>query len=183
MPTIFSHAIAATAIGSAVRFKESSVRFWLLTWICAIVPDFDVVAFVFRIKYESMFGHRGITHSVGFAILTGSVVAWIFFRKSSVARWKLAAYFATVTVSHPLLDMFTDGGLGVALLAPFSDTRFFFPWRPIEVSPIGPGFFSERGLAVIASEALWIWLPSLLIAAVSWMIFRQSSRRDDTDTL
>ncbi|MBA3354299.1 MAG: metal-dependent hydrolase [Blastocatellia bacterium] len=183
MPTIFSHAIFATAIGSAVQFKEASFRFWLLTWLCAILPDFDVVAFVFRIEYGSMFGHRGITHSVVFAILTGSVIAWIFFRKASVARWKLAAYFAIVTVSHPLLDMFTDGGLGVALLAPFSDTRFFFPWRPIEVSPIGVDFFSDRGVAVIASEALWIWLPSLVIAAVSWMIFQRRSRRDDTNKL
>jgi membrane-bound metal-dependent hydrolase YbcI (DUF457 family) len=39
--------------------------------------------------------------------------------------------------SHPLLDMLTDGGLGVALLAPFSWSRYFFPFRPIPVSAIG----------------------------------------------
>ena len=30
------------------------------------------------------------------------------------------------------------------------------------------GFFSERGLEVIASEIVWVWLPALVIwAAVS----------------
>jgi inner membrane protein len=69
--------------------------------------------------------------------------------------------------------MLTDGGLGVALFAPFDNTRIFFPWRPVEVSPIGTGFFSQRGLAVVESEALWIWLPSLVIASGCWLIRRK----------
>ena len=36
------------------------------------------------------------------------------------------------------------------------------------MSPIGPGFFSARGVSVIASELRWIWLPSaIFVAAVS----------------
>jgi inner membrane protein len=181
MPTIFSHAIFATAIAHSVQSTISPKRFWLLTWFCAILPDFDILAFVLGIKYESLFGHRGVTHSIAFAIVTGFMVAWIFFPKSSVSRWKLALYFAAVTASHPVLDMLTDGGLGVALLAPFSNARFFFWWRPIEVSPIGVRFFSGRGLAVIASEALWIWLPSILIVAVSRLVRRKSVRQPDFD--
>ena len=46
---------------------------------------------------------------------------------------------------------------GVALLAPFDWTRFHAPFRPIAVSPIGvTRFFSARGLAVIASELVWL---------------------------
>nr|HRC76832.1 rhodanese-like domain-containing protein [Kouleothrix sp.] len=32
---------------------------------------------------------------------------------------------------HGVLDAMTDGGLGVAFFAPFSATRYFFPFRPI----------------------------------------------------
>jgi inner membrane protein len=70
--------------------------------------------------------------------------------------------------------MFTNGGRGVALFAPFSAERFFFPWRPIEVSPIGLDFFSERGFGVISSEIIWIWIPSAIIFLFAWLVRRSS---------
>ena len=173
MPTIFSHAILAGAIGASARPTTLSSRFWILTTLCAIVPDFDVISFPLGFSYGSLFGHRGITHSVFFALLTGLVVASIFFARAQKAKWKLALYFAGVTFSHPLLDMLTNGGLGVALFAPFSNARYFLPWRPIQVSPIGVGFFSERGVAVIISEFLWIWLPSAALVGVSQLVRRK----------
>src|SRR5678815_3579050 len=72
--------------------------------------------------------------------------------------------FTPVTASHGLLDALTNGGRGIGFFAPFSNHRYFFPWRPIQVSPIGVGFFSPRGLRVLASEAGWIWVPSAIIA-------------------
>jgi inner membrane protein len=76
-------------------------------------------------------------------------------------------YFTAITASHGILDALTNGGRGIAFLAPFSNQRFFFPWRPIQVSPIGAGFFSARGLDVLKSELGWILLPSAIIAAVA----------------
>lgn len=67
--------------------------------------------------------------------------------------------------SHGLLDAMTTGGLGVAFLSPFSNERFFLPWRVILVSPIGvEPFLSSRGLEVLRSELLWIWAPSAFLA-------------------
>jgi len=63
----------------------------------------------------------------------------------------------------------TDGGLGVAFFAPFDNHRYFLPWTPIRVSPIGIGrFFTSRGAAVIRSEFLWIWVPAgvLIVSAL-----------------
>ena len=75
-------------------------------------------------------------------------------------RAALVCYFFLVTISHALLDMLTDGGLGVALLAPFSGERIFFPFRPVERLAHRLGsFFSEWGLRVIKSELLWSGLP------------------------
>jgi inner membrane protein len=63
-----------------------------------------------------------------------------------------------------VLDAFTDGGLGVAFFSPFSDQRFFFPWRPIAVSPIGvTGFFNHRTWLVLRSELLWVVAPSVAL--------------------
>jgi len=174
MPTIFSHAIFAEALGTTLG-KNQPARFWILTALCAVLPDADVIAFNFAMERGSMFTHRGITHSIFFAIILGCAVSALFGR-SEISRWKLALYFATATVSHPLLDMLTNGGSGVALFAPLSSERFFSPWRPIEVSPIGLGFFSERGLSVILSEVIWIWIPSAAIVAIT-LILRWLQRR------
>jgi inner membrane protein len=70
-----------------------------------------------------------------------------------------------------LLDAMTDGGLGVAFFSPFDNHRYFLPWTPIRVSPIGAArFWSARGLAVLRSEFFWIWLPAigLAVAATAW---------------
>jgi len=145
-------------------------KFWVASAVCAALPDIDVVSFAFGVRYDEMFGHRGITHSFSFALLLGVVVVLLFFRDIPVfsGNWfLLAGYFFVITSSHALLDTLTNGGLGVALFAPFSNERYFFPWRPIQVSPIGMGFFSQRGLRVIMSELGWIWLPSGLLALLS----------------
>jgi len=84
----------------------------------------------------------------------------------------LFLWFTAVTLSHGLLDAMTNGGRGIAFFSPFSNHRYFFPWRPIQVSPIGVGFFSPRGLRVLASESLWIWAPSAIMAAAA-AIFRR----------
>ena len=68
-----------------------------------------------------------------------------------------------VLVSHGLLDTLTDGGLGAALLWPFDLTRYFAPWRPIPVAPIGLDFLSRYGLAVSLAE-LVLFAPLIVFA-------------------
>lgn len=166
MPTVFTHAYVAAAMGAIYPAHTRSARFWLLSMLSAVLPDADVAAFLFGVPYEHMFGHRGFTHSFVFALLLALAVVAIFFRDTP-DRKTLVAYFFLVTASHPLLDALTDGGLGVALFAPFSDARYFFPARPVEVSPIGlSSFLSEWGLRVIGSELVWIWIPATLAAVV-----------------
>jgi inner membrane protein len=172
MPTIFSHAIFAAVSGKAFLKSGVSGWFWLLLAGCAMIPDADVVGYSLGVERGSMFAHRGFTHSIAFAILFGILTALFArkFLKSGLSFAKLFAFFALATVSHPFLDMLTNGGSGVALFAPFSNARFAFPWRPIEVSPIGLRFFSDRGWTVILSEFVWVWLPALSILVLSFFI-------------
>ena len=178
MPTILSHGIVAAAAGHWSR-RELSTAFWMWTIACALLPDVDVISFSFGIAYEDMFGHRGFTHSLFFAALVGALASWQLSHPSHPLHpsHRLAHFlwFTAVTASHGVLDAMTNGGRGIAFFAPFSDDRYFFPWRPIQVSPIGVGFFSARGLRVLVSEARWIWVPSAIIA-ISARMFRNGQK-------
>jgi inner membrane protein len=81
--------------------------------------------------------------------------------------------------SHGLLDALTDGGLGVGLFIPISDSRYFFPWRPLSVSPVGAAaFFRGRAAEVLLSELVWVWLPTAALLALA--VRRSRARRGST---
>lgn len=154
MPTILAHAaVTLPFLGRLPR------RVLFAGVLGTIVPDADVVAFVFGIPYEHTFGHRGFTHSIAFALLFAALATLL-------VRGRIAAFtFVFVcTMSHGVLDAFTDGGLGIAFFSPFSNERYFFPWQPIRVSPLGAGFFSARGLETLKSELVWVWVPCVVAA-------------------
>ena len=85
--------------------------------------------------------------------------------------------FFFATASHGLLDAMTNGGLGVAFFAPFDTHRYFLPWTPIRVSPIGVGrFFGARGVAVLRTEFLWIWVPATILAVSAILLRRRGAK-------
>ena len=128
----------------------------------SMLPDADIVAFALRIPYEAPFGHRGASHSLVAALAAG-VVAALVARALGLAVLRTFVTTTLVVASHGLLDTLTDGGCGVALLWPFSTERFFAPWRPIPVAPIGLAFFGERGLDVLKVE-IPVCIPMALLA-------------------
>lgn len=170
MASMFSHAVAAVAVGSAFP-PPRSARFWIYGIVCSAIPDIDVTGFALDVNYEDMLGHRGLTHSILFAAILGAAGASMIRRTQQQPPWpSLWLYLFLATVSHGILDAFTNGGLGVAFFSPFSNTRYFFAFQPIEVSPIGlSSFFSPRGLAVIKNEFLWIWIPSFVMVLTVWV--------------
>lgn len=169
MASIFGHALTAVAIGTSFSKTIQDKKFWVLGITCAIIPDADVLGFQYGIPYESFWGHRGFSHSIVFSVFFGILITLLFYSKVLFSKKGLLyiLFFSLCTISHALLDALTNGGMGVALLAPFDNTRYFFPWRPIQVSPLGASrFFSEWGLRVIYSELLWIGIP-----AMSYIVF------------
>jgi inner membrane protein len=177
MPTIISH--PAAAIGLFPWFRNQIGRPGVLLTGAALTmaPDMDMVAFSLGIPYEHMFGHRGISHSLLAALLTGGLLAAIGARVWRLHFGLQWVYFFLCMVSHGLTDMLTGGGLGIALLAPFSSERYFFDIRPIRVSSFGlADFASGRWTTVMGSELRWIWLPSLGLAvaglAAGWITVR-----------
>jgi inner membrane protein len=88
-----------------------------------------------------------------------------------VEWWLYTLLFARATASHGILDAFTNGGLGVAFFSPFNPTRYFFPVRPIPVSPMsGAALLTSRGWRVIVGELMLLWT----FAAAIWLWNRNS---------
>ncbi len=165
MPTILTHAVAGAAIAQTLAPCGNRSE---ITWIaaaCAMLPDVDVVGLGFGVPYDSLFGHRGLTHSLIFASLVALAVTGLL--RSKVHGRDLPRVFVCLlaaTASHGILDAFTNGGLGVAFFAPFDLKRYFFAVRPILVSPIGlSAFLTPRGWSTLLSEMVWVWPPSIIV--------------------
>jgi inner membrane protein len=159
MPTVLTHPLVALGLSPFFHGALPGRRWVAAGALLTVLPDFDTIGFAFGIQYGDLLGHRGLTHSLAFAAVVALGLA-AFARERRGAVW---AYLFLCAASHGVLDAFTDGGLGVAFFAPFDDTRYYFPWRPIEVSPIGAGFFSARGLEVLRSELLWVLAPCAVL--------------------
>jgi inner membrane protein len=175
VPTIFTHPAIPLAIAPWSRRIPASLV--VVAAICSSVPDADVVAFALGIPYEHPLGHRGFTHSICFALLFSAGIAFAYTRMSKRREmFRMAFAFLFVAVmSHGVLDAMTNGGRGVGFFIPISNRRFFFPFRPIQVSPIGATGFSREAGAVLLSELLWVWTPLAAVALLG-MLRRRLSR-------
>jgi inner membrane protein len=172
MPTIITHAIVPIAIAVALGPNRIPLRTAAAGAVLAMLPDADVAGMVAGVDYGAPWGHRGASHSLVFAALIAAPLAWLLGRGQMALTW---LFLAAACASHGLLDMATNGGLGVALWWPWDEARYFWGHRPIRVSPIGAGFFTSRGVATLLSELRWIIAPACVIALSGWAVRRLPS--------
>ncbi len=175
MASVISHPAALLALAPIFGQASLGRRALLLGAICTVLPDIDAVGFWLGVPRDSPLGHRGLTHSIAFAAALSAAVAMLAFPRGA-ARLPVFGFLFLCSVSHGVFDAMTDGSRGIAFFAPFDQTRYFFPWRPIRVSPIGlRRFVSRRGLAILATEAIWIWLPCLGIGLLAGTARRRAA--------
>ncbi|MGB0712717.1 MAG: metal-dependent hydrolase [Gammaproteobacteria bacterium] len=183
MATIITHALVAVAVVGALGPRRPRTGLFVAGMALAMAPDLDVLGFPLGIEYSAPWGHRGLTHSLLFALLIGSLSALVLCRSPTGAGppanprgqcAHLALILSVCMASHGLLDMLTNGGLGVALFAPFDPGRMFFAVNPLQVSPIGfHGWSLERTWAIARSELLWVGLPALAVAVTIRLMRRR----------
>ena len=167
MASAFAHAALGATLGKLLLPQRHHWPYWVAAALCAALPDVDSIGYRLGVPYDSLWGHRGLTHS----LLAAAVVAAVGTLLSQLARpaqrpaaGRLALLLFMATASHGLLDALTTGGLGVAFFSPWHPERYFFPFRPIKVSPLSiRAFLGSKGLRVLASEAVWVGLPCLLL--------------------
>jgi len=167
VPTLFSHAAVPLALGVGLGPRIVPPRLLAAGVLASALPDLDVIAFSWGVPYGSALGHRGFTHSLCAAAVVA--LAGAALSRSLRAGAGRVLFLFVAMASHGILDAFTDGGRGVALLWPISAERFFAPaaLRVLEASPIGlTRFLSARGVTVLGSELRWIWLPTLALGLI-----------------
>jgi inner membrane protein len=170
--SVISHPAVPLALAVALGPQRIPPVLAAVGCAASVLPDVDSVGFAAGIPYGQTFGHRGFTHSLFFSACV-ALLCVPFARRLGASPLAAFAFVFVSIASHGLLDAMTTGGLGVAFLSPFSNERYFLPWRVILVSPIGvESFFSRRGLEVLKSELTWIWTPAAVLALIGWFVRR-----------
>ncbi len=174
MATVFSHPAVAIALLPWFHGLRGNRPILVVGAVLTVLPDIDVIGLRLGIPYGDMLGHRGLTHSVLFALVISAVATRIMSRRATNNSYPMWTYFFLCLMSHGLLDALTNGGLGAAFFAPFDNHRYFFPSQPIEVSPLNIArFFQGQGIPVLRNELQWVWLPSLSIFLLGLLRFRR----------
>ncbi len=164
MPSPLAHAVFGASLWPLLKTAKAPPRAWVWGAGLAVLPDIDFAGYVMGVPYETIWGHRGITHSVLFAVGLASLLWWVTQRRADAPPPFFWLYLVLAALSHGALDALTDGGLGVAFFAPFDATRYFFPFHPILVSPLSlEKLLTMRGVRILLNEIRWVGIPSLLL--------------------
>lgn len=156
--TLIGHAVlGATAYGAlrphakASRWGLSRRALLLLCLILPMLPDADAAMHVW-VKYGHDLGHRGITHSLLFALIFALGLAWLLQRlgraeRSRQALGRMTLAFFLLMASHALTDAMTTGGKAPSLLWPVKSEGVWLPKRFIPVSPMGQSLLRTQWTA------------------------------------
>ncbi len=166
----------AVGMAAARIYRDGRVPGWssMAAWSAlSLLPDVDVIGFALGVDYGDPWGHRGATHSLTMSVALGLTIGLSahWFKRRAIRTGLVASM---VLASHGVLDTMTDGGLGSALFWPFSLTRYFAPWRPIPVAPIGLDYFSPYGVIVALIE-LVLFSPLMVFALRSRRLAAKSA--------
>ncbi|RSK34638.1 metal-dependent hydrolase [Hymenobacter metallilatus] len=176
MASIVGHCALGATLGKLLLPERRYWPYWVLAAACAFLPDADVIGFKFHVAYASLWGHRGLSHSLlAAAVAATALTGGLHWRRPALmpplGRLWLLLFLATA--SHGLLDAMTTGGEGVAFFSPLDTTRYFLGLRPIAVSPIGvKKFVGEWAARVLRSEVQWILLPCALLLVAQYSLRR-----------
>ena len=172
MASLITHPVVPLAVAVIAGRRVIPVPLLALGMVFSILPDLDSLTFRLGIPYGSAFGHRGFSHSIVIALVLSAMMLPLA-RALKAKPSAVFLFLAVSMLSHGVLDAFTNAGRGVAFFWPFSLERWFFGFRPIEASPISVRrFLSGRGLAVLRSELVWVWLPLLSAALFGYLLRR-----------
>jgi len=129
-----SQFVLGASVGQAVLGKKLGNRAMIWGGIGGTIPDLDVIASPLMSEVDALAFHRGISHSIPFAIVGGALFGWMLYklynrkpgpdddRYVSLKGWQFMFFMAFLT--HSLLDCFTM--YGTQLFAPFTNARVAF---------------------------------------------------------
>jgi inner membrane protein len=135
---LITQAVLGAAVGQAIGTRKLGRQAVIWGAIGGMIPDLDVLIGLRGPLYEIIY-HRGLTHSLWFGPVVGTILGWLLWRwrGGHCRTWIHVMIWSLLT--HPLLDVFTV--YGTQLLAPFSLKRFTIPAVPI-IDPVYTGLLA-----------------------------------------
>ncbi len=123
----FTQIVLGAAVGEAVLGKKAGRKAILWGAVAGTIPDLDVFLMPFFNTVDSLYVHRGYSHSLLFAFILAPILGYIISKihKSSnipIKDWTKLVFWSVFT--HPLLDIFTI--YGTPIFEPFSSYRVAF---------------------------------------------------------
>ena len=118
--------VLGAAVGETVLGRKVGNKAMLYGAIAGTIPDLDTFAGSFTDTITAIEIHRGLTHSIFFAVLAAPVFGWLISKieKRSGVGWKDWSWLMFWGLfTHPILDAFTTWG--TQLFWPL-DTRLAF---------------------------------------------------------
>jgi inner membrane protein len=122
-----THIAIGSCIGEIMLGKKAGKKAILWGLIAASLPDIDAVAGLFLNLPEELIAHRGITHSLLFALLAPLPLTLLcrrLYPRLDIKKPVLYLFFILQILLHDLLD--TCNAYGTGLFEPFSPARFSF---------------------------------------------------------
>ena len=181
MDTVTQIALGS-AIGELVLGKKVGRKAPLWGAAAGTLPDLDVFAAAFLSESAQLGVHRGLSHSLLFAVVGGIGFGYALaklHRDGSWREWGLLCFLGILT--HALLDCFTM--YGTQLFSPFSDYPValgsIFIIDPLYTLPLGLGLIAGlcqrrlhwrrrlNGLGLCLSTAYLLWTASSYMHARS----------------
>jgi inner membrane protein len=123
----FTHLFLGGCLGHVALGKRAGRKAIWWGALADTVPDLDIFSGLFVHPVDALLIHRGITHSILFAILfslTGSLILARLYKKDKIPWRSWCLVLALGTSSHLFIDSLTNYGTG--LLEPFSGLRFSY---------------------------------------------------------
>lgn len=155
-------------MGEAFAGKTVGKKAMLWGILAQSIPDVDFIASFWLKTSDNLLAHRGITHSLLFALLITPIIAgyaYTLHKPHNISLKKWILFIGSVIFIHLFLDAFNNYGVG--WLEPFSHVRISF--NTIYVAD--PFFSIIPGIALLmllfikqkSTVRKWIWKTGLII--------------------
>jgi inner membrane protein len=170
------HLAVGAAIG-AIYSKQVGARpkvAILMFAALALAPDLDLLTNFLGAAPNTPFSHRGITHSLTFALAMALVVGCLVQgpsrRRLLTGLWVLAALG-----SHGLLDTMSRLGNGPMLFWPLTHAQYEFPWRPIPGVLTAENYLTREAIPTLVVETM-LFFPFIAYALTFFLPQPQLAR-------
>jgi inner membrane protein len=122
-----THTVIGACLGEAIAGKRLGKKAMLVGALVNNLPDIDVTTSLWTEPAKELLVHRGITHSILFAVIATPLLAFAFqklFKKQELSFTRWLVLIGSGLFLHILMDAFTTYGTG--WFEPFSHYRVTF---------------------------------------------------------